>query len=103
MLERLVIRDLALVERAEITFGRGLTAVTGETGAGKSLTVEALALVVGGRADADIVREGAEACVVEAGFRLAGESGSRAAALLRGWGLEFAGETLIGPRDGAAE
>src|SRR5436309_388877 len=69
MLERLTIRDLALVEGAEMEFGRGLTAVTGETGAGKSLTVEALALVVGGRADADIVREGAKACVVEAEFR----------------------------------
>src|SRR5207249_1663114 len=103
MLERLTIRDLALVEGAEMEFGRGLTAVTGETGAGKSLTVEALALVVGGRADADIVREGAKACVVEAEFRLAGESGSRAAALLEEWGLEFDGETLIVRREVSAE
>src|SRR6266513_3040382 len=88
MLERLVIRDLALVERAEITFGRGLHAVTGETGAGKSLTVDALALVVGGLADADIVREGARSCVAE---------------LLEDWGFEFDGETLIVRREVSAE
>jgi DNA repair protein RecN (Recombination protein N) len=103
MLERLTIRDLALVERAEIAFGRGLTAVTGETGAGKSLTVEALALIVGGRADADIVREGAKACVVEAEFHLAGESAKRAGVLLEEWGLEFDGETLIVRREVSSE
>jgi len=103
MLERLTIRDLALVERAEIAFGRGLTAVTGETGAGKSLTVEALALIVGARADADIVREGAKACVIEAEFRLAGEAAKRAGALLEEWGLEFDGETVIVRREVSAE
>jgi len=103
MLERLSIRDLALVERAEISFGRGLTAVTGETGAGKSLTVEALALTVGGRADADVVREGAKACIVEAEFRLDGEAAKRAASLLEEWGLEFDGETLIVRREVSAE
>ena len=103
MLERLIIRDLALVERAEIAFGRGLHAVTGETGAGKSLTVGALALLVGGRADADIVREGAKSCVVEAEFRLAGAASRRAGALLNDWGLEFDGETLIVRREVSLE
>ena len=103
MLERLVIRDLALVERAEIALGSGLHAVTGETGAGKSLVVEALALVIGGRADADIVREGAAACVVEAEFRLAGEAADRVAALLAAWSLDFDGEILIVRREVSAE
>jgi DNA repair protein RecN (Recombination protein N) len=103
MLERLTIRDLALVERAEISFTTGLTAVTGETGAGKSLTVDALGLVVGSRADSDIVREGAKACVVEAEFRLAGEAAKRAAGLLEEWGLEFDGETLIVRREVSSE
>ena len=104
MLERLVIRDLALVERAEIQFGAGLHAVTGETGAGKSLAVEALALVVGARADADIVREGARACVVEAEFRLMSpEAARRVAELLEEWGLEFDGEALIVRREVSAE
>ena len=103
MLERLVIRDLALVERAEIAFGCGLHAVTGETGAGKSLMVDALALVVGGRADADIVREGTKSCIVEAEFRLAGDSSKRVAELLDEWGLEFDGETVIVRREVSAE
>lgn len=73
MLERLVIRDLAIVERAEIRFGAGLNAVTGETGAGKTLLVQAVSLLVGERADTDTVREGAEAAVVEGEFHLGGE------------------------------
>jgi DNA repair protein RecN (Recombination protein N) len=103
LLERLVIRDLALVERAEVMFGKGLHAVTGETGAGKSLTVAALALVVGGRADADIVREGAKSCVVEAEFRLGGEAAKRVAELLRQWDLELDDDTLIIRREVSAE
>jgi len=103
MLERLTIRDVALVERAVIEFGRGLHAVTGETGAGKSLFVESLALIVGGRADADIVREGAKAAVVEAEFRLAGEAARRANALFEEWGIDFDGETLLVRREVSAE
>ena len=103
MLERLVVRDLALVERAEILFGSGLHAVTGETGAGKSLTVEALALVVGARADAGIVRDGAKSCVVEAEFRLGGESAKRVAELLRHWDLDLDDDALILRREVTAE
>jgi len=103
LLERLVIRDLALVERAELHFEAGLHAVTGETGAGKSLTVDALALVVGGRTDADIVREGAKSCVVEAEFRLAGEAAKRVAELLRQWDLELDDDTLIIRREVTSE
>jgi len=103
MLERLTIRDVALVERAEIVFGEGLHAVTGETGAGKSLFVESLALVVGGRADADIVREGAKAACVEATFRLRGEAARRVNAVLEEWGVEFDGETLLVRREVSAE
>ena len=103
MLERLVIRDLALVERAEIAFGPGLSAVTGETGAGKSLTVAALALLVGGRADSDIVRDGARSCVVEAEFRLAADAARRVAQLMQAWSLEFDGETLIVRREISSE
>jgi DNA repair protein RecN (Recombination protein N) len=103
MLERIVIRDLALVERAEIVFAGGLTAVTGETGAGKSLTVAALGLVVGERADSDIVREGARACVVEAEFRLAGDTAKRVAELMRTWDLELEDDALLVRREVSAE
>jgi DNA repair protein RecN (Recombination protein N) len=102
MLERLVIRDLALVERAEICFGPGLNAMTGETGAGKSLVVQAVNLIVGERAEADVVRQGAAAAVVEAEFRLAGEIAARVGKLLGEWDLEFDGETLVVRREVAA-
>ncbi len=103
MLTRLTIRDLALVERAEIDFGAGLHAVTGETGAGKSLFVESLALLLGGRGDADAVREGAKAAIVEGEFRLAGPAARRAGALLEEWGLDFDGESLVLRREVSAE
>ena len=99
MLERLVIRDLALVERAEIGFGPGLNALTGETGAGKTLVVQAAELVVGGRADPEVIRAGAKSTSVEAEFRLAGETATRIGLLLAEWGLEFDGETLVVRRE----
>jgi len=99
MLERLRIRDLALLDEAEVEFRPGLNVVTGETGAGKSLLVQAVSLLVGERADADVVREGAAAAVVEGEFRLAAEPAARAAALLSEWELDFDGETLIVRRE----
>jgi DNA repair protein RecN (Recombination protein N) len=99
MLERLRIRDLVLVERAEVEFGPGLTVVTGETGAGKSLLVQAVDLLVGGRADADAIREGAQAAHVEGEFQLAGEPARRVAALLGAWGVPFDGTTLVVRRE----
>uniref|UniRef100_A0A832I249 DNA repair protein RecN n=1 Tax=Eiseniibacteriota bacterium TaxID=2212470 RepID=A0A832I249_UNCEI len=99
MLERLTVRDLALVEHAEVEFGPGLDAVTGETGAGKSLLVQAVNLLVGGRADSDAVREGARAAVVEGEFRLAPERAAAVAALLEDWGVDFDGATLIVRRE----
>jgi len=69
VIERLRIRDLAIVEDVEIVFGPGLNALTGETGAGKSIVLGALALLAGARADATAVREGAEEAHVEAVFR----------------------------------
>ncbi len=68
MIERLRIRELALVEELELEFGPGLNLLTGETGAGKSIVLGALALLAGGRADRDAIREGADEAVVEAVF-----------------------------------
>lgn len=86
MIERLRIRDLAIVEAADIELGPGLNALTGETGAGKSIVLGALALLAGARADAQAVREGAEEAHVEAVFRTAGLPALEAA--LRERGLE---------------
>lgn len=72
MLKNLRITDLALVQTAELEFDRGLTVLTGETGAGKSVIVNALALVLGGRADREHIRHRADSAVVEAVFDVAG-------------------------------
>jgi len=68
MLTSLTVRNLAVVESAEIEFGAGLNVVTGETGAGKSVLMGALELALGGRAEASLVREGAREAEVEAVF-----------------------------------
>jgi DNA repair protein RecN (Recombination protein N) len=68
MLLRLLIRDFVIVDRLELEFGAGFTALTGETGAGKSILVDALSLTLGERADAAVVRNGAERAEISAEF-----------------------------------
>jgi DNA repair protein RecN (Recombination protein N) len=68
MLVEIHVRDLGVIEDLDLLIGPGMTALTGETGAGKTLVVEALELLVGGRADAALVRGGAECAVVEGRF-----------------------------------
>jgi DNA repair protein RecN (Recombination protein N) len=79
MLQTLFVKDFAIVGEAEIGFATGLTAVTGETGAGKSLLVDALLLLAGQRADASVVRHGRERAELVAEFDL------RDAAAARDW------------------
>lgn len=74
MVTLLKIRNLALVDRLEWELGSGLIGVTGETGAGKSVIVGALKLILGERADKGLIRTGEEQCTVEAIFRLKEES-----------------------------
>jgi DNA repair protein RecN (Recombination protein N) len=69
MLDSLRVRSFAIIEDLEVRFAPGFNALTGETGAGKSILVEALHLVLGGRAQADAVRTGCEEAEVEALFR----------------------------------
>ena len=68
MLHELHIENLGVIERLDLVLGPGLTALTGETGAGKTMLVEAISLLVGGRADAMVVRPGAEEARVEGRF-----------------------------------
>ena len=68
MLQTLTIRNIALIEGLTIEFGRGLHTLTGETGAGKSIIVDAVNLVLGGRADRTLIRSGCEKASVEAVF-----------------------------------
>lgn len=74
MLERLFIRDFILVDRLELDFASGFGALTGETGAGKSILVDALGLLLGGRADASVVRAGCDRAELSAEFSCAAGS-----------------------------
>lgn len=86
MLVRLSVKNLALVEQLSMEFDPGLNVITGETGAGKSILIGALGLLLGERADKKIIRTGAEACSAEAVFQL-GDPGE-VNALLETLGLE---------------
>ena len=70
MLTHLQIRDFAIIDAVELELRPGLTVLTGETGAGKSILVDALQLLAGGRAGAEVVRHGAERAEVSATFDL---------------------------------
>jgi DNA repair protein RecN (Recombination protein N) len=77
MLARLSIRDIVLIDRLDIDFGKGLAALTGETGAGKSILLDAFALALGARGDTALVREGAEQGQVTAAFDVGKEHPAR--------------------------
>ena len=93
MLARLSIRDIVLIERLDIEFRRGLAALTGETGAGKSILLDAFALALGGRGDAGLVRHGAEQGQVTATFEV--PKAHPANRLLRDNGLDDSTGELI--------
>ena len=94
MLRRLRIQDLALIDSLELEFGDGLCLLTGETGAGKSILVEAVGLVAGSRAESEMVRTGAAEATVEATFE-AGRTAQEANGLLKSWGIKADGDVVI--------
>ena len=93
MLELLRVRAFAIIEELEVHFAPGFNVLTGETGAGKSILVDALHLVLGGRAQADSVRTGAEEAEVQALFRP--RDTAECDARLQGLGLPAAGGELV--------
>src|SRR3954469_12297721 len=93
MLARLSIRDIVLIERLDIEFSRGLAVLTGETGAGKSILLDAFALALGGRGDAGLGRHGAEQGQVTATFDV--PKGHPAAKILSENGLDDTGEMIL--------
>ena len=84
MLRRLEVEQLAILEQAEVVFGPGLNVLTGETGAGKSLLLDALLLALGGRADTALIREGARGLRVAAEFVLPNSAPLEAAVAAEG-------------------
>lgn len=107
MLTGLHLRDFALADRVELDLQPGFTVITGETGAGKSVLIQALTFALGSHADAEMIRPGADAAEVEATFDLAGrEAYGPIARLLSDADIPFEGElivrrTLTRPRDGS--
>jgi DNA repair protein RecN (Recombination protein N) len=94
MLTRLHIENLALIDSLELEFSEGLCLLTGETGAGKSILVEAVGLLMGERAEVEMVRSGSPGAVIEATFEIA-PAGHAAAQLLRSWSVPSDGEIVI--------
>ena len=96
MLKELNIKNLAIIDQLKVEFGPGLNVLTGETGAGKSIVVDALNLALGERASTELIRSGCEEAVVEAAFGLNGLGSAAVTALLAEQGIETGpGEDLI--------
>jgi DNA repair protein RecN (Recombination protein N) len=93
MLTALSIRDVVLIERLDLVFAPGLTTLTGETGAGKSILLDSLGLALGARADTGLIRSGAEQAVVSAEFSV--DVVHPAVALLAENGLDGGAEILV--------
>lgn len=97
MLLELSIRDFAIIERLRVAFGPGFNALTGETGAGKSIIIDALGAILGERTGAEFVRAGASSARIEGVFEVAGPGVEAIRATLAEFGLLDEGNTLDEP------
>ena len=93
MLEHLHVKNLVVVEDLSVEFKSGMTVVTGETGAGKSILIQALSLVAGGRSDSSLIRKGASKAEIVATFSL--NSGTELQTFLEGLDLENENECIL--------
>ena len=91
MLLELRAENYTVIDRAEVNFGPGLNLLTGETGAGKSILIDALALLLGGKASTDVIRHGTEKAILTCVF----EATSGAEALLETNGIDTEGDTIV--------
>jgi len=89
MIELIKIKNLALVEKAEIEFGSGFNVLTGETGAGKTVIMKALALLLGERAERNIIRTGESKCEISALFNLKNKKAETAISFINDAGIEL--------------
>ncbi|MBV9356889.1 MAG: DNA repair protein RecN [Chloroflexi bacterium] len=99
MLERLTIRNFAIIDHLELCWASGLTVITGETGAGKSILIDAVGALLGDRLGPDAVRTGARRATVDGVFVLNGDLPTALAELLTHYGLELDEDALIVSRD----
>ncbi len=93
MLKSLEIKDYALIDHTEIEFGRGLNIITGETGAGKSILIDAMSLLLGERASVEVIRKGAQKAFIEGFFDV--ELNKKVRALLQANEIEYQPDLII--------
>src|SRR5680860_118395 len=99
MLDRLVIRNFAIIDDLTVEFGPGLNAVTGETGAGKSILIDALGAVLGERVGSDVVRSGAQRATIDAEFLVDDQQMGDMRFLLEAHGVEAPDNQLLLTRE----
>src|SRR5579859_2803548 len=99
MLVELTIQDFAIIDRLRLESGPGLTVLTGETGAGKSIIIDALGGILGGRVGAEYIREGANAARIEAVVQLPNPLPTELSSVLDEYGLEPEEGALLLSRD----
>lgn len=97
MLQELSIRNFAIIEKLNIEFNSGMTVLTGETGAGKSIIIDAVGLLAGGRGSVDFIRKGTKKAVLQGMFSM--DKNPDTLALLDQYGIEHADPTLILQRE----
>ncbi len=102
MLSELRLENYAVIDNVAVEFAPGLNLLTGETGAGKSILIDALALLLGDKASSDVIRSGAERALVAAVFEVEGGAEKAVAKILEENGLDAANESLILRREIAA-
>lgn len=93
MLRSLYVKNYALIEEIQVEFKSGLNIITGETGAGKSILIDALSLILGERASSEVVRKGANKTVVEGVFYVSGNK--KIKKILEDNGIEFSDELIL--------
>lgn len=93
VIRRLHVKDFAIVKELEVEFGAGLNVITGETGAGKSILIEALGLILGGRASGEMIRTGSPTAIVEGLFELRGSD--PLLSFLKDLGLDLDDDNLL--------
>src|SRR5258708_27360347 len=99
MLSQLTIRNFAIVDHLEIEWHAGLNVITGETGAGKSILIDAVGALLGDRLGPEVVRSGAQRALVEGIFTLPGTVSPELTATLEEFGLEAEDGALIISRE----
>ncbi len=97
MLLELAVKNYALIEETDISFGRGLNILTGETGAGKSILVGAMEMLLGSRASTDMIRTGAETATIQAIFSI--KEQEKVKKKLEKIGIDFSGDELLLTRE----